>query len=163
VHRQFTYCHTSGLLANHFCPDYAVVTRVGIVRPQPIDHLTETVNHRWVEIPLGVREGQVCDYHTEHTYVPDVTDWFNNWNWWETYEFAPPMPTPTPPPNYNQPPDNQFPSDIQPPPEPTPMPTLPPPEPTPTPPPATNDPDEGLLEAPPDADTSWITGLPGQP
>lgn len=64
VHRQYTYCTESGMLAGHNCHLHeTVVTRVGIVRPIPIDHIETPVLDRQWEFPLGVRQGLICTYH----------------------------------------------------------------------------------------------------
>jgi penicillin-binding protein 1A len=58
VHQQHTICTESNLLASAACP-YAQ-TRVGLVRAQPIDHITAPVSDRAQEFSLGVRQGLSC-------------------------------------------------------------------------------------------------------
>jgi penicillin-binding protein 1A len=63
VHQEFTYCTESDMLANEHCPEWAVVTRVGLVRHNPIDDITASVSDRYLEFPLAVRQGLSCTYH----------------------------------------------------------------------------------------------------
>ncbi|MCL1842530.1 MAG: transglycosylase domain-containing protein [Defluviitaleaceae bacterium] len=77
VHRQFTYCTESGCLASANCPYWAVVTRVGIVRPQSIDHVTTGVNDRNHEFPIGVRQGITCPIHSFGHFD---NSWDGEWN-----------------------------------------------------------------------------------
>jgi len=60
VHQQFSYCTESNMLSTVNCPEWAVVSRVGIVRAQPIDHITTGVSDRQWEFPLAVRQGMSC-------------------------------------------------------------------------------------------------------
>ena len=69
VHVQVVLCHF-GYVANEFCPAHLNETVVGIVRPFPIDHFTETIADRVLELPIGARLGIVCSIHT---------DWLANW------------------------------------------------------------------------------------
>jgi len=64
VHQSHLVCTVTGHLASEHCPPETTVTRVGIVRPFPIDHITETVSDRVHEIPFDVRAGHVCEFHT---------------------------------------------------------------------------------------------------
>jgi len=106
VHQQFTYCRASGMLATDYCPTYYgfnddgypirnVITRIGLVRPQPIDDLeipsNVTIQHVNVglimEFPLAVREGYVCNHHgwwnAGHNQEPDHgghNEWDNPMN-----------------------------------------------------------------------------------
>jgi len=86
VHQQFTFCSEHGMLAGPYCPPETIVTRVGIVRTQPIDHFTESIRDRGIEFPIGVREGLICDIHTTNLNVDDLYNDYNNddddlWNW----------------------------------------------------------------------------------
>ena len=63
VHVAVTMC-VLGYVAGEFCPEDLVVERVGIVRPFPIDHITESVADRAHELPENVRTGVVCPVHT---------------------------------------------------------------------------------------------------
>ena len=144
VHQQFTYCTVHGLMAGHFCPPDTITTRVGLVRARSIDHIEDPVRDRVYEVPIGVRQGLVCDYHTElqfHWYDPwggndpwhqDPTDWVS--------PFPPDVWQQPQQPPY-QPPHDQPPQD------------LPPQEPEPTPPP--DDPPEDVPEG---HDSSWVAG-----
>ena len=90
VHQQFTYC-VHGYIAGHACPAYSVRTRVGLVRPVPINDPSANVRDRRYEIPRAVRDGIVCQYHTL-----DI-DWGLNaggWGW--------PHPVQTPPPSLGE-------------------------------------------------------------
>ncbi|MCL2225277.1 MAG: transglycosylase domain-containing protein [Defluviitaleaceae bacterium] len=62
VHQYFTHCSESGMIAGSNCPYWAVVSRVGLVRAQPIDHIEEGVTDRQWEVPLAVRQGLSCAY-----------------------------------------------------------------------------------------------------
>ena len=104
VHQEFTYCTTHGYLASDYCPPETVVTRVGIVRPMPIDHVDAVVGDRNLEFPIGVREGIVCEYHEPQ--FPEWDDIFGPWN----DPFDPWIHIPIPPnPNITQPPTDNVP------------------------------------------------------
>ncbi|MCL2216075.1 MAG: transglycosylase domain-containing protein [Defluviitaleaceae bacterium] len=160
VHQQFTYCEVSGHMAGHFCPPDHVITRVGMIRAWPIDHLTEYVRDRAHEIPLAVREGRVCYIHTEwyhlwgghtHTYPGEYPSWYNDPDTWVSPfpGFGQPQP-PQPPPYYpppqqdpqGMPPDNPWDNHIP----------LPPQEEPPPP------PDDPPPDVPTGHDSSWIPG-----
>jgi len=61
VHQEFTYCTESVMVAGMGCPDWAVVTRVGIVRPTPVE---ATVGDSYLEFPIAIRQGLTCTMHT---------------------------------------------------------------------------------------------------
>ncbi|MCL1883637.1 MAG: transglycosylase domain-containing protein [Defluviitaleaceae bacterium] len=104
VHQQHTYCTESGLLATHGCAYWSVVTRVGIVRPRPIDDITASVADRHIEFPLGVRQGLSCIYCNASIGDSHVAhgNWVNPFDqliWdpefgWITNPNAPPPPDP---------------------------------------------------------------------
>jgi penicillin-binding protein 1A len=107
VHQQYTVCTESHMLAGHNCPEWAVVTRVGIVRPVPIDHITAFVRDRHVEFSLAVRQGLSCTYHGEGDYYAqnpnddllfntDTGEWINSPNFNNTNTGATQTPAPTP-------------------------------------------------------------------
>jgi len=64
VHQEFTYCTESRMTAGAGCPEWAVKTRVGIVRAIPIDDISASVGDRHLEFPLMVRQGVVCSLHS---------------------------------------------------------------------------------------------------
>ena len=72
VHKEVTMC-VHGYLAGEYCPPHLTVHRVGLVRPFPIDHITETVSDRVHELPDGARLDIVCSIHTE------PFDYYDQW------------------------------------------------------------------------------------
>ena len=63
LHQTFTVCDHSGKLPNEGCPSDSVSTKIGFVRYIPFDG-PEGVADRAYEVPRGVQEGLVCDYHS---------------------------------------------------------------------------------------------------
>jgi penicillin-binding protein 1A len=87
VHQQHTYCTESGMLACENCPYWLVTTRVGLVRPMPIDDIEATVTDRHLEFPLGVRQGLTCAYHVAGGFFAGPS---NPWLWdFETGQWVP--------------------------------------------------------------------------
>ncbi|MCL2839600.1 MAG: transglycosylase domain-containing protein [Defluviitaleaceae bacterium] len=163
VHQQFTFCTISERLAGHFCPPQVVSTRVGLVRVQPIDHLTGAVADRAHEVPLAVRQGLVCHIHDAFytgNWYDDMPNDFDN-GYGEDYpETTAPGDWVSPFPNLNQPPSqgNQENNQTIPPSNGNDTQTqAPPPEApvVPLPPADTTTPPEDVDD---DHDSSWVTG-----
>jgi penicillin-binding protein 1A len=137
VHQEFTYCTESEMLANTHCPDWAVVTRVGIVRSNPIDDISASVSDRYLEFPLTVRQGLTCTYH----FSGGWDSGFTGGNFWDGMHQNPehiicmitglimpnpnyiPTSTPLPPNEFPTDNDSEEPAESLPIPTPTPMPT----------------------------------------
>jgi penicillin-binding protein 1A len=80
VHVEFTMCSRHQMAVGEHCDNlrgdgsYNIVTLVGIVRPQPIDDITEVVADRRWEVPLAVRNGEVCVYCIPGANMPPAED-----------------------------------------------------------------------------------------
>ena len=70
VHQEKTYCAEHGYLAGANCPPWSVVTRVGLVRRNPIAVENASVWDRHLEFPQGVLDGLYCPYHL---FPPDLS------------------------------------------------------------------------------------------
>ena len=62
VHQYFSYCTESGMISTANCPYWAVHSRVGLVREQPIDDIEIFVRDREFEVPYYVRQGLTCTH-----------------------------------------------------------------------------------------------------
>ncbi len=63
VHKAVSVCSASGMSPSKYCPASSIVTRAGIVRPEPYNG-SETVADRIYEV--GVGRG-ICNVHTEQS------------------------------------------------------------------------------------------------
>jgi len=82
THQEMTFCTLHGHLTGPFCPPDYTVTRVGIVRQNPISNPAANVWDRHIELPAGALAGIVCPYHM----TPPII--INDWPW-DTPRYGP--------------------------------------------------------------------------
>jgi penicillin-binding protein 1A len=110
VHQQRQVCSVSGMCPGPYCPAGEIVTRIGSVRPEPVDYEANpgaSVADSQYEFTKEVLDGEICTFHTfvppvytpPGYYPPYMTDPYNQYpNPYTPLLPEPAYPTPTPAP-----------------------------------------------------------------